>query len=466
MNAESGKTFTTVNPATQEELARIPLGGKADVDKAVKAARAAFPVWSKLKQAERSKMLNKVAALLRENARELALCDVLEHGTPYNDAFGVVMGAADKFDYNASIAQALMGTHIPMEPGKLSYFKREPFGVAAVIIPWNLPVIMTGVKMSAVLAVGNTCVLKPPSINSMTVLKFAEIISKAGLPDGVVNIVTGPGDSVGEALCAHPDVDIIGFTGSSETGKDVLRYASATVKKCVMELGGNNPAVIMPDADIDAAVKVLGFRQYNNCGQHCSGPGRYYVHERVYDAFLRKLADFAKNVKVGDPADTSTFMGPVVSKSHQEKIEGYVSGALREGATLYYRQEKAELHKNGFYVMPTIISDVRHDMTIAREEVFGPVAVVIKYTDRDDILALANDSPYGLCAHLWSSDVRKLLSLAEDLRVGNVFINCQTLSNEQSWGTSLKESGLGKEGGLLGLSEFTELKMVTLDWTV
>lgn len=465
-NAESGKTFTTVNPATQEELARIPLAGKTDVDKAVKAAGAAFPGWSKLKQAERSKMLCKVAALLRENARELALCDVLEHGTPYNDAFGVVMGAADKFDYNASIAQALMGTHIPMEPGKLSYFRREPFGVAAVIVPWNLPVIMTGVKMSAVLAVGNTCVLKPPSINSMTILKFAEIISKAGLPDGVFNIVTGPGGSVGEALCTHPDVDLIGFTGSSETGKDVLRYASATVKKCVMELGGNNPAVIMPDADLDAAVKVLANRQYNNCGQHCSGPGRYYVHEKVYDAFLEKFAAFAGKIKVGDPSDKGTFMGPVVSAAHQKKVEGYVEGALKEGATLYFRQEKTDLHRKGCFVMPTIISDVRHDMTIAREEVFGPVAVVIKYTDRDDILALANDSPYGLCAHLWSSDIRKLLSLAEDLRVGNVFINCQTLSNEQSWGTSVKESGLGKEGGLLGLSEFTELKMVTLDWTV
>jgi acyl-CoA reductase-like NAD-dependent aldehyde dehydrogenase len=348
----------------------------------------------------------------------------------------------------------------------VSYFKREPFGVTALIIPWNFPIIMMAVKASMSLAVGNTCVIKPPSINSMTDLKLAEVICKAGLPAGVVNVVTGPGGSVGHALASHPDVDLIGFTGSSETGKEVLRYASATVKKCVMELGGNNPVVIMSDANLDAAVKVLGFRQYNNSGQHCSGPGRYYVHEKLYDAFLRKLADFAKGVKVGDPADKSTFMGPVASRSHQEKVEGYISGALKEGATLYFQQDKTDFHKKGFFVMPTIISDAALYMTIAREEVFGPVAVVIKYTDKDDIVALANDSPYGLCAHLWSSDVRKLLKLSEEIRVGSVFINCQTLTNEQSWGTSVKESGLGKEGGMLGLAEFTEPKMVTIDYTV
>lgn len=466
VDAESGKTFVTVNPATGEEVARVPLADARDVDKAVKAARAAFPAWAKLKQAERSAMLNKVAAAIRENAHELAMCEVMEHGTPYNDAFGVVMGAAEKFDYHASVAQALLGIHIPMHDGFVSYFRREPFGVAALIIPWNFPIIMMAVKASMALAVGNTCVIKPPSINSMTDLKFAEVICKAGLPAGVINVVTGPGGSVGLALASHPDVDLIGFTGSSETGKEVLRYASATVKKCIMELGGNNPVVIMPDANLDAAVKVLGFRQFNNSGQHCSGPGRYYVHEKVYDAFLLKLADFAKGVKVGDPADKSTFMGPVASKTHQEKVEGYISGALKEGATLHYQQEKTDYHKKGFFVMPTIISDAAHNMTIAREEVFGPVAVVIKYTDKDDIVALANDSPYGLCAHLWSADVRKLLKLSEELRVGSVFINCQTLTNEQSWGTSVKESGLGKEGGMLGLAEFTEPKMVTIDYTV
>lgn len=466
VSACSGKTFTTINPATCEEVACVPMGDERDVDKAVKAARAAFPAWSRLKQAERTALMNKVAAVIRENAAELALCDVREHGTPHNDAFGVVMGAAAKFENNGDIAQALMGVQIPMEPGKLSYFRREPFGVAGLIIPWNLPIIVTCVKLSAVIAVGNTCVIKPPSINSGTILKLAEVLEKAGLPKGVINVVTGPGGAVGEAIAAHPDVDIIGFTGSSETGKDVLRHAAGTVKKCVMELGGNNPVIIYPDADLDAAVKVLANRQFNNSGQHCSGPGRYYVHEKVYDAFLEKFAAFAKNVKVGDPADKSTFMGPVVSRSHQAKVEGYIRGAVQEGARIYFQQEKTDYHQNGLFVMPTILADVTHSMTIAREEVFGPVAVMLRFSDADDIVALANDSPYGLCAHLWSADIKKLLKLSEELRVGSVFINCQTLTNEQSWGTSVKESGLGKEGGLLGLAEFTEMKMVTIDYTI
>ena len=466
VDAESGETFVTVNPTTGEDLARVPLAAEADVDKAVKAARAAFNGWSKLKQANRSELLCKVAAAIRENAHELAMCEVMEHGTPYNDAFGVVMGAAEKFDYNASIAQALMGTHIPIENGMLSYFKREPFGVAALIIPWNFPIIMMAVKASAVLAVGNTCVIKPPSINSMTDLKFAEVIMKAGLPDGVINVVTGPGGSVGKALASHPDVELIGFTGSSETGKEVMAYAAGTVKKCVMELGGNNPVFIFPDADLDAVVQVLGFRQFNNCGQHCSGPGRYYVHEKVYDAFLEKLAGFAKGLTVGDPNSRDTFMGPVVSASHQAKVEGYIDGALRDGAKLYYAMEKQEIHKKGFFVMPTIVSDVKHDMAIAREEVFGPVAVIIKCSDGDDLIALGNDSEYGLCAHIWTGDIKMGIKMADELHVGAAFINCQTLTNEQSWGTSVKQSGLGKEGGLVGLAEFTELKMVTIDYTI
>ena len=466
VDAGSGKTFVTVNPSTGEDLASVPLSSDADVDKAVKAARAAFAGWSKLKQSDRSDMLRKVASLIRENARELAHYDTAEHGTPYSDAFAIFMEAAEKFEYHASIAQALMGTHIPMEEGMLSYFKREPFGVAALIIPWNLPTILMAVKASAVLSVGNTCIIKPPSINSMVCLKFAEIIISAGLPDGVINVVTGSGSVVGKALASHPDVDLIGFTGSSGTGKEVLSYASGTVKKCVMELGGNNPVFIMPDADLDAAVKVLGFRQYNNAGQHCSGPGRYYVHEKVYDAFLQKLAFFAKSRNVGDPEELNTFMGPVASLAHQSKVEGHIKSALDEGATLYYTREKAEIHKNGFFVMPTIVSDVTHNMRIAREEVFGPVAVVMKYTDSDDLIELGNDSAYGLCAHIWTSDIQTALKMADELCVGSAFINCQTLTNEQSWGTSVKESGLGKEGGLLGLAEFTELKMVTIDYKV
>ncbi len=465
VDAESGETFVTVNPATQEELARVPKAGDADVDKAVKAARAAFPAWKKLTQAQRNVYMRKIAAAIRDNAKELATCEALEHGTPFNDAFGVCMGAAAKFEYAAEIAQALMGVQIPMEAGKVSYFKRGPMGVAALVIPWNFPIIMMAVKASAALAVGNTVVVKPPSINSMTDLCFAQVIQSAGLPDGVLNVITGGGETVGKALCSHPDVDLIGFTGSSETGQNVLHYAADTVKRCVMELGGNNPVLVYPDADLDALVKVLGHRQFNNCGQHCSGPGRYYVHADVYDAFLGKFSAFADTLKVGDPLGEGTFMGPVVSKSQQAKIEAYVDGAVQEGAKIYFRKDKDEYLAKGSFVMPTILSECTHDMTIAREEVFGPVAVVIRWTDADDVVKMANDSPYGLCAHVWTRNLQRGLQLADELEVGNVFINCQTLTEEQSWGTNVKLSGLGREGGLEGLKEFTDLKEITLDYS-
>jgi|LSQX01.1.fsa_nt_gb acyl-CoA reductase-like NAD-dependent aldehyde dehydrogenase len=466
VEAESGKTFATVNPSTGEEIGFVPCAGEADVDKAVKAARAAFNIWSKKTQAERSKVLMKIAEAIRANADELAKLEGLEHGTPYKDAFGATMGAADKFEYCAGTAPTLMGQHIPVKDGTLSYLQREPVGVIGFIIPWNLPTIMTAVKLAPALAVGNTCVLKPPSINSMIGLKFAEILSQTDLPPGAVNIITGPGGSVGSAIAKHPDIDCIGFTGSSETGKRIMSDASGTVKKCVMELGGNNPVIIMADADLDASLKVLAWRQFNNSGQHCSGPGRYYVHEKVYDQFCEKYIAYAKTVVVGDPKDEATTMGPVVSKEHRDKVEGYIKKGVEEGATLLYGGEKPEALRKGFFVMPTILSNAAHDMVIAKEEIFGPVAVIIKYTDKDDILALANDSPYGLCAHVWTKNIAKGMLLVNDLHVGSVFINCQMLSNEQPWGTSIKESGIGKEGGMVGMAEFTDLKLVAINYMV
>jgi acyl-CoA reductase-like NAD-dependent aldehyde dehydrogenase len=466
VDANSGKTFATLNPSTGEEIGLVPLADETDVDKAVKAARAAFRVWSKMAQAERSKILVKIAGAIRANAEELAKMEGLEHGTPFKDAFGVAMGAADKFEYCAGTAPTLMGEHIPVKDGTLSYLQREPAGVVAFIIPWNLPTIMTAVKLAPALAVGNTCVLKPPSINSMIGLKFAEIFSKIDMPAGVINIITGPGGSVGSALATHPDVDMIGFTGSSETGKQILADASKTCKKCVMELGGNNPVIIMEDADLDASLKVLGWRQFNNSGQHCSGPGRYYVHEKVYDAFIEKYIAYAKTVVVGNPIDKSIVMGPVVSKDHQRKVEGYIKKGIEEGARMVFGMEKPEELNKGFFVMPTILVDVTHNMTVAREEIFGPVAVILKYTDKDDIVALANDSPYGLCAHVWTKNVAKGMKLINDLHVGAVFINCQMLTNEMLWGTSVKESGIGKEGGITGMAEFTDLKLVCINYDV
>jgi acyl-CoA reductase-like NAD-dependent aldehyde dehydrogenase len=461
-DAASGEKFTTLNPSTEEPAAEVPAAGPKDADRAARAARAAFPVWSRLPQAERGKVLFRIAALIREHAREMALLEGLEHGTPYRDAFGVCMGAAEKFEWSANAALRVMGDQIPVPGETLSYLKREPVGVVGFIIPWNLPTIMTAVKLAPALAVGNTCVLKPPSVNSAIGLFFAEVISKAeGLPAGAVNVITGAGGSVGAALASHPDVDMIGFTGSSETGKRILASAAPTVKKCVMELGGNNPVLIYEDADTDAAISVLAWRQFNNSGQHCSGPGRYYVHEKVYDAFTEKFVAYAKTVTVGDPRDEKTTMGPMVSREHQNKVAGYIKSALDEGARLAFGGEVSE---KGFFITPTVLADCRHDMTAARDEIFGPVAVIIKYSDADDLVSLANDSRYGLCAHVWTRDIARGLALADELQAGAVFVNCQMLANEQPWGTSVKESGIGKEGGMYGMLEFTDQKLVCIHY--
>ncbi|MDR3209513.1 MAG: aldehyde dehydrogenase family protein [Oscillospiraceae bacterium] len=463
VDAVSGATLTTVNPATGAPYAEVPSAGAADVDSAVLAARRAFPAWSALPQTERNKVLFRVAALIRENADAMAQAEVAEHGTPYADAFGVCMGAADKFEWSANAALRVMGDEIPVpNPDTLTYLKREPVGVVAFIIPWNLPTIMTAVKLAPALALGNTCVLKPPSINSAIGLKFAEVIARAeGLPPGVVNVVTGPGATVGNALASHPEVDLVGFTGSSETGKSILAAAAPTVKKCVMELGGNNPVLIFPDADIDASLKVLAWRQFNNSGQHCSGPGRYYVHEAVYDEFTAKFKAYAESLNVGNPEDKAVHMGPLVSREHQKKVLGYLEGAVAEGARLVTGGKAVE---PGFFVTPTVLADCTHDMTAAREEIFGPVAVIIKFSDKDDIVALANDSRYGLCAHVWTRDIARGMKLVGKLHVGAVFINCQMLTNEQPWGTSVKESGIGKEGGMYGLLEFTDQKLVCINY--
>jgi acyl-CoA reductase-like NAD-dependent aldehyde dehydrogenase len=276
-----------------------------------------------------------------------------------------------------------------------------------------------------------------------------------------VNVITGPGGSVGAARASHPDGDMIGVTGSSETGKSILASAAPTVKKTVMELGGNNPVLIYPDADSDASLKVLAWRQFNNSGQHCSGPGRYYVHEDVYDEFADKFVAYAKSLKVGNPEDETIDMGPLVSREHQNKVISYINGAVAEGASIAYGGEASE---TGFFVTPTVLTGCTHNMKAAREEIFGPVAVLIKFTDADDLIALANDSSYGLCAHVWTRDIGAGLKLVDKLHVGAVFINCQMLTNEQPWGTSIKESGIGKEGGIYGLLEFTDQKLVCVNY--
>jgi acyl-CoA reductase-like NAD-dependent aldehyde dehydrogenase len=467
VSPKSGRTFPTFNPTTGEEIAQIPLAGQAEIDMAVKAARHAYKTWSRLKQSERSGFVMKISAAIKENIAELARLETLEHGTPVSDVFGALGAASGDLEYAASASRSLMGDHIPALPGVLTYLRREPIGVCALITPWNHALGMMAVKLGQALATGNTVIIKPPSVNSLIGLMFANILDGIGLPPGIVNVITGPGSTVGEALVKHPGVDVIGFTGSSETGKALMAAGSQTLKKLIMELGGNNPVIILEDADLDKAIEYHAPRQYHNAGQHCSGAGRYYVHANVYDQFVKKFVARSRKIVVGDPADPKTFLGPVASKEHRDRLEDYMRSGIEEGAKLVLggkRPARAPLNK-GFYVMPTVFTQVKENMKIGREETFGPIAVIMEpFTSEAEVIKLANNTRYGLCATVWTKDVTRGLRFVDELHAGTVNINTQILTTELPWG-GFKESGFGKEGSLEGLLGYTQLKMVCLKYT-
>jgi acyl-CoA reductase-like NAD-dependent aldehyde dehydrogenase len=464
VDAISGKTYKVVNPATEEEIAQVPLADKADVDKAVAAAKRALPVWSKKSQDERTEILNKMAAINREYIPELAKLDTMDHGTPAKMAFGMMMGGPRQLEWSGQAARALMGSFIPAAQPKTAFWlKREPMGVCALIIPWNGPLNMLITKMSQALATGNTCVIKPPSIDSITSLKFAEVIEKCNLPPGTVNIITGPGGTVGEALASHPDVAMVSFTGSCETGKRIMELASKTVKRVSLELGGKNPYIVLPDANLDMAVNCAVRCTQMNSGMICASPGRYYVHEKLHDEFVERYVEGAKKWVVGDPNDDKTMMGPVVSAEHRAHIEGLVKKGIDEGAKLVLGGKRPANLPKGYYVVPTAFTGITPDMTIYREEIFGPVACIIKYSDENQVLEMANDNTFGLCASVWTANAAKGIRFANSINAGAVWINDHMIiGNELPWGGA-KESGFGKENGIMGLEEYTQMKQISLD---
>jgi len=467
VEAESRETYGVVNPATGGEIARVPLGDRRDVDRAIEAATKAFPEWSGKSQQERSAMVFRMATLLRERIEEFALLDTLDHGTPITTAKQMVGGAAANLDFNSQGARTIMSEVIPVRPNALHFFHREPVGVCGLIIPWNVPLIMVGSKLGAALSLGNTCVVKPPSIDSLTTLRFAEILDEVGLPAGAVNIVTGPGRTVGTALAAHPGVDLVSFTGSSETGKDIMAKASSTVKRLVLELGGKNPFIILDDADMDLAAQKAMTSQLRNSGQICASPGRYYVSEKRHDEFVAKLIQAMETFKVGDPLDPKTNMGPMVSEEHRDKVEYYIRSGVEEGAKLVLggARPKEPPFDKGFYVMPTVFTRVTQNMKIAREEIFGPVACILTYRSEDEVIDLANDNAYGLCASVWTKDMVKAIGFAKKLRAGTIYINDHlTIGPEMPWG-GFRESGTGKENAVVGLQEYTQLKLIAMELT-
>ncbi|MBN1629069.1 MAG: aldehyde dehydrogenase [Thermoleophilia bacterium] len=474
VDADSGETFRTYNPATGEVVAEVPRAGLSDVDKAVAAARNAFPAWRRKSQAERSAAVARIAEAVREHADELARLEILEHGACAWHAPLMMGFAAGNLDLAAAGARTCMGLVLPPAaskgdvpgagPSTVAYMQREPVGVCALITPWNVPSLLISSKIGPSLATGNTCVLKPPSLNSGIGLKWAEILAGLDLPPGVVNVITGPGATIGEALASHPGVDLVSFTGSSEVGKAIIAASSATVKTLIMELGGKNPAIVLEDADVEGAAKELCAIAFENVGQNCAQPSRMYVQKNVYDRFVKAFVAAAEGIKVGLPADENTVMGPVVSAAQRDGIEKYIQWALDEGATLATggaRPAEPAL-QNGFFITPTVFTNVTEDMTITREEVFGPVVGIHKFSTDEQVLEAANDSVFGLCASVWTKDYARGLRMVNELQAGTVWINQHmNLAPETPWG-GFKESGLAKEGGVIGAEGYTQLKLVYL----
>ncbi len=467
VDATSGKTYKVVNPATEEEIAELPLGGKEDVDKAVAAAKKAFPAWSKKSQEERSQIVARIASALRENAPEIARLECIDHGTPITTAMATPFMTAHSFEWMAhNAANMMVGDVVPAANNTFAYIKREPIGVCAIITPWNFPLMMITSKLSVALAVGNTCVIKPPSIDSLEALKLAEILEGLDIPKGVVNVITGPGGSVGEALAAHRDVGVVAFTGSCDVGKRIMEVASKTVKRLQMELGGKNPVIVLDDANIDMAVQKSVGSQYMNSGQVCASPGRFYVHAKVYDEFIEKFVESSKKVITGDPADEKTMMGPLVSAEHRDRVEKYIKAGIDEGAKLVLggkRPTKPPMNK-GYFVVPTVFTHVKQNMTIAREEIFGPVACIMEpFSTDEEVIELANDNTFGLCASVFSRDRAKIIRFADELQAGTINSNNSNIMGaELPWG-GFKESGFGKENSEHSVNDYTQLKVVTLD---
>jgi betaine-aldehyde dehydrogenase len=465
LEALSGKTYWAINPATGEEAAEIPLAGSEDIDRAVEAAQQAFPIWSKKSQAERSDLVWKMAGLLKKHEEEINRIEVLDHGTPIKLARIQRYISSMNLEYAAQASRTLMGRALPYSSNTMSSIQRQPIGVCALIIPWNSPLMMVTSKMGACLATGNTCIIKPSAIDSMVTLKLAEILSELDIPAGVINVVTGPGGTVGEALAAHPGVSFISFTGSSETGKRIMSVASGTLKRTQMELGGKNPFIVLEDAEIKKAAQRGVASSCNNTGMVCASPGRYYVHQRIYDEFIQEYLQGMKKIKVGDPWDEQTDMGPVVSAEHRERVEGYIRSGVEEGAKLLLggkRPDQPPLDK-GYFVMPAVFSEVRPHMKIYCEEIFGPVACFTRFSSDDEVIEMANDNIYGLCASVWTQDTARGMRLVDRINAGVVAINSDRfVSSETPWG-GFKESGFGKENSVYGLEEYTQLKLLVID---
>jgi aldehyde dehydrogenase (NAD+) len=460
--ASSGETFEVINPATEEPLALVASGDKPDIDAAVAAARRAFDdsAWSRMSARDRGRCLYRLAMLVDKHRDELAELETLNNGKPIAETKNADLPLViDCLEYYAGLADKIEGDVIPVSGPFLNYVLREPIGVVGQIIPWNFPLLMAAWKLGPALATGCTLVLKPAEQTPLTALRLGELVVEAGFPPGVVNIVPGFGETAGQALAVHPDVDKIAFTGSTAVGKLVMEHAARTnLKKVSLELGGKAPNIVFADADLDTAIEGALRGIFFNQGEVCCAGSRLFVERSVHDAFLEKFRKRAEALVVGDPLDPKTQMGAQVSKEQFDRILGFIETGKREGGRLVTGGKPAAA--KGYFLRPTIFADVRNDMTIAREEIFGPVVAAIAFDDVNDVVRQANSTIYGLSAGIWTRDVGKAHRIARAVRAGTVWVNCFNHFDAASPFGGFKQSGIGRELGKYAVDLYTQVKSV------
>ena len=458
---ESGQYSTILNPATEEVIAHVAAGSEKDVDTAAKAARAALKVWNGISAAERGRILNRLADLLEKNQEELIALESMNAGKPIASVRRQDMPAAiDTLRYYAGWTDKIIGQVIPARTDALTYTVREPVGVVGAIVPWNFPLMIGIWKIAPALACGCTLIVKPAELTPMTAIRIGELALEAGIPPGVLNIVTGKGSVVGDAMVAHPQIDKITFTGSPKVGRGIMQGAAVNFKKITLELGGKSANIIFDDADLDSAVRGSASGIFFNAGQVCSAGSRILVHRKIHDEVVDRLIERAKHIRIGDTASDDTIMGPLVSRNQLNTVMDYIDIGKKEGACVAYGGQR--VGEKGFYVSPTIFTDVRHEMRISQEEIFGPVASIIPFEDEEDAIRIANGTAFSLAAGIWSADVTRIHKVAHELRAGTVWINTYGYTDVRlPWGGT-GESGFGREHGEAALENFTEPKTIWL----
>lgn len=464
VEATSGDRFESVSPGHDVVVGSYPVAGTSDVDAAVAAARRAFDEgpWPHMAGVERARMLNAVGAAIRANRDELARLEVLESGKPITQARGEMDGTADLWEYAATLARHVYGdAYNNLGADKLGFVMREPIGVVGMITPWNFPLLIISQKLPFALAVGCTAVVKPSEMTSGTTVRLGQLLQEAGIPDGVVNIVTGYGLPAGQRIAEHPGVDMISFTGSTRVGKHVVAASQGNLKKVSLELGGKNPQIVFADADLDAALDAVVFGVYFNMGECCNSGSRLLVQRSIAESFAERVVAHARTVPVGDPLDEATKVGAIINEAQYGKIMQYIETGQQEGATLRLGGGRLDSER-GRFIEPTVFDGVTPDMQIAKEEIFGPVLSIVPFDTVDDAIAIANSTMYGLSAGVWTRNVDTAFQVSRRVRAGTVWINCFMDGYAELPFGGYQESGLGRELGRFSIHEFTELKTVQL----